>query len=156
MRVTFAGHSLIPSKNQIRELIKEQLQQIIAKEEHVTFYLGGIGDFDTLCADICRELRMEHHKIELVYISPYFTSSEQKKIKKMQEIHLYDASIYPPIERVPPKFAILKRNEWMIENSDIVIAYVNCGHGGAYRSLRIAKRKNKPIINIYDQCHKNK
>ena len=78
------------------------------------------------------------------------TISEQEKIKEMLNYGLYDSSIYPPIEKVPPKFAISKRNEWMITNSDLIIAYVNHNYGGAYKTLEIAKRRKKKIINIYD------
>ena len=59
-----------------------------------------------------------------------------------------DTSIYPPIENVPLKFAISKRNEWMMTNADIIIAFVNRGYGGAYKSLQAAKRRKKKIINI--------
>ena len=34
----------------------------------------------------------------------------------------YDDVIFPPLESVPRKFAVLKRNEWMVEEADLVIA----------------------------------
>ena len=71
-------------------------------------------------------------------------------IKEMQENGFCDTSIYPPIERVPLRFAISKRNEWMMENADLIIAYITHSYGGAYKSLRVAKRKKKKIINIFD------
>ena len=74
--------------------------------------------------------------------------AEQAKIKEMQTSRLYDASIYPPIENTPPRFAISKRNEWMMTNADLIIVYVNHNYGGAYQSLQVAKRKKKEIINI--------
>ena len=83
-------------------------------------------------------------------MSPYISLSEQEKIKEMQNSGLCDTSIYPPIENTSPRFAIIKRNEWMMLNADIVIAYVEREYGGAYRSLQIAKRKKKKIINICD------
>jgi len=68
----------------------------------------------------------------------------------MNRCGLCDMSIYPPIENVPLRFAILKRNEWMMKNADLIIAYVKRNYGGAYKSLQVAKRKKKKIINIYD------
>ena len=38
----------------------------------------------------------------------------------------------------------------MVTNADIIIAYVNRNYGGAYKSLQVAKRKGKKIINIYN------
>ena len=150
MTITFAGHSLITSIDCIKEMVKEQIRNIIIDSEMVICYLGGYGDFDNICALACKELKREYSGIEVVYIAPYISLSEQAKIKEMQSWGLCDSSIYPPIENVPPRFAISKRNEWMIENADLIIAYVDHNFGGAYKSLQVAKRKKKKIINLYD------
>ena len=150
MTITFAGHSFISSKNKVKEMIKEQIRNNIIDVRLVTCYIGGYGDFDEICARACRELKAEYDNIEVVYVTPYISLSEQAKIKEMQRYALCDTSIYPPIENVPLRFAILKRNEWMMTNADLVIAYVNRSYGGAYKSLQAAKRKKKKIINIYD------
>ena len=150
MIITFVGHSLVPSLNKVKEIVKEKIRSNIIDTKSVSFYLGGYGDFDKICAQACRELKQEYIGIEVVYVTPYMSFSEQAKIKEMQSGGLYDTSIYPPIENVPPKFAISKRNEWMIINADLIIAYVDHSHGGAYQSLQVAKRKKKKIINICD------
>ena len=149
MIISFVGHSVISSSGIVKEMVKEQLRNIIGQEKAFC-YLGGYGDFDRLCACACRELKQERVFIELVYVTPYISLSEQEKIKSMQKVGLYDSSVYPPIENVPLRFAVLKRNEWMMSNADIVIAYVNRNYGGAYKSLLIARRKQKKIINICD------
>lgn len=153
MTISFAGHASIPSKVTVKEVVKEKIRNNITDGEVITCYLGGYGDFDEICACACRELKKEYKdraNVELVYVTPYFSLSEQSKIKEMQSLGLYDSSIYPPIESTPPRFAISKRNEWMITNADLVIAYVNHNHGGAYKSLQVAKRKQKKTINICD------
>lgn len=150
MIVSFAGHSAISSKSKIKELVKEQLRNHIINAEPITCYLGGYGDFDEICTCACKELKQESINIELVYITPYLHLSEQAKMKEMQAYGLYDTTIYPPIENTPPRYAILKRNEWMMTNADIVIVYINHTYGGAYRSFQVAKRKKKKIINICD------
>lgn len=35
----------------------------------------------------------------------------------------YDYLLYPSIENVPYRFAIAKRNEWMVEQADIIVSY---------------------------------
>lgn len=52
------------------------------------------------------------------------------------------------IEKTPPKFAIIKRNEWMIDKSDFLIAYVEHNWGGAYRTLEYAKKQSYTNIVI--------
>lgn len=150
MIISFTGHSRIPFGNQVKAAIIEQLRHVLKKNEPTVCYLGGYGDFDLICASACRELKIEYDRIELVYVSPYMTQSEQAKIKSLLDMGLYDASVYPPLESVPPKFAISKRNEWMMTNADVVIAYVNHSSGGAYRSLKVAKAKGKIIVNLGD------
>ncbi len=150
MIIAFTGHSFVFSYNETKERVKEQILKNIVECEHVICYHGGHGNFDDICAIACKELKQENFKIELVYVTPYISLSEQAKIKELQALGLCDTSIYPPIENVPPKFAISKRNEWMMTNADLVIAYVNRNYGGAYNSLQIAKRRNKKIINICD------
>ena len=148
MIIAFAGHSFISSFERTKEMVKEQIRNSIAYEKKAIFYLGGYGDFDEVCAYACRELKQEFDFIERIYVTPYISLIEQGKIKEMQNQGLCDMSIYPPIEKVPPRFAISKRNEWMMEKADLVIAYVKRDYGGAYKSLEFAKRKKKKIINL--------
>ena len=155
MIITFAGHSSVSSPQKVKKIVKEQIQSSIVGAELVTCYIGGYGDFDDICACACRELKQKYGNIEIIYVTPYMNSSQMAKIKDMQRFGLCDGSTYPPIEKVPLRFAIAKRNEWMIKESDLVIAYVNREYGGAYKSFRVAKRKGKKIINICDLLSKD-
>ncbi len=150
MIISFAGHSAVSSMDRLKELAKEIIRKNIVDVENVVCYIGGYGEFDEICAQACRELKAEGEVIEVVYVSPYLTLSEQEKIKQLLIYGLYDSSIYPPIENVLPRFAILKRNEWMIKNADLIIVYITHTHGGAYKSLQVARQKKKRIINISD------
>ncbi len=62
---------------------------------------------------------------------------------------MYDSVIIPnEISEAHPKNAISLRNRWMIENSDLVIAYVNRKGGGAYKAIEYANKINKQVINF--------
>ena len=150
MIITFVGHARVSASNKVKDMVKAEIRKNIKNDRSVSCYLGGYGDFDDICACACRELKQEYAGIEVVYIAPYITISEQAKIKELRKNGLYDNSIYPPIENAPLRLAIPKRNEWMVTNADLIIAYVNYGYGGAYRSLQVAKRRKKKIINICD------
>lgn len=56
-------------------------------------------------------------------------------------------TMYPEIEG-HPKFAIERRNRWMIEGSEYCLCYINHTWGGAYKLAKLAKRCGKTIINI--------
>lgn len=129
--------------------IKEQLKNIlvseIIKNPTCKFYLGGYGDFDVLCLRTLRDLKADFPEIELIFITPYLDKNYSKL--EFAKYH-YDDVIFPPLESVPRKSAILKRNEWMVNEADLVIAYVMYSWGGAAKTLEYAKRKKKTIINL--------
>ena len=52
------------------------------------------------------------------------------------------------LEDVPPKYAILKRNKWMLNNADYVVTYVTRIYGGAADFKRLAEKKDKKVIEI--------
>ncbi|MCI8418964.1 MAG: hypothetical protein HFF79_00435 [Oscillospiraceae bacterium] len=47
---------------------------------------------------------------------------------------------------VPPRFAILRRNQWMVEAADVLISGVLYDWGGAAKTLDHARKKRKVII----------
>ena len=148
MIITFIGHRSIIINDIISNKIKNAITEVISNETSVKFYCGGYGKFDEICASICRKIKANNKNCEIILITPYFTISQQTKIKALLCEKLYDAVIYPPIENYSPRFAITKRNEWMIKNSDIIIAYVSHDYGGAYKSLKYAQKQNKIIMNL--------
>ena len=90
-------------------------------------------------------MKADFPEIELIFITPYLDKNYSKL--EFAKYH-YDDVIFPPLESVPLKFAILKRNEWMVDEADLVIAYVMYSWGGATKTLEYAKRKKKTIINL--------
>lgn len=145
MIITFCGHSQVIFTDEEKSLLRNILVDEINKSPTCKFFLGGYGDFDSLCLRTLRELKKEFQDIELIFITPYLDKNYSKL--EFAKNH-YDDVIFPPIESVPRKFAILKRNEWMAEQADLVIAYVMYSWGGAAKTLEYAKRKKKRIINI--------
>lgn len=148
MIITFVGHSSLANTDLLAENVRGTIEKNIEHEENVSFYCGGYGDFDNVCAKVCAELKSEIRKCEVVLVTPYITESFQGKLQMYKESNLYDSIVYPPIENTPLKYAISVRNNWMIDKADIIIAYVKYTFGGAYKSLGYARRKKKKIINL--------
>ena len=151
MTITFCGHSNCLFSDEEKEKLKQLLIKEIRKNPTCKFYLGGYGDFDSLCLRTLRELKKEFQSIELIFITPYLDKNYSKL--EFAKYH-YDDVIFPPLESVPRKFAILKRNEWMVNEADLVIAYVMYSWGGAAKTLEYAKRKKKTIINLAEKTYK--
>lgn len=135
MVVTFCGHRRLQDKDKVKAWLESTLAELI-KQGADTFYLGGYGDFDNLSADVLRNLKRTNPNIRLAFIVPYLGRTGEG----------YDETIYPELENVPPRFAISKRNEWMVQKSDIVVTYITHTYGGAFQTFNFANRKRKKII----------
>jgi len=145
MTVTFCGHSDFSFKDSDKEKLKDLLIKLVVKFPTCKFYLGGYGNFDALCFSTLKEIKKDFPNIELIFITPYLNNNYGKlNLAKNQ----YDNIIFPPLENSLPKFAISKRNEWMVDNSDLLIAFVHHGFGGASKTLDYAKRKKVNYYNL--------
>ena len=148
MIITFFGHSEIYDVGCIYKNVKKAIIENTKNIDKIIFYCGGYGAFDSLCARACRSMCDFRTDCEVVFVSPYISQSHKSKIENIMDTKLYDSILYPPLENVPLKFAISKRNEWMANQADLIIAYVEYTYGGAYKALEYAKKKEKHIINL--------
>ena len=147
MIITFCGHSNYSFDDTVKEKLRGLLLQNIRKNPNCKFYLGGYGNFDSLCLSILKELKANFPDIELLFITPYLN----KEYSKLETAKLYyDGIIYPPLENVPPRFCISRRNEWMVDEANLVIAFVKYSWGGAAKTLEYAKRKKVPFYNLVE------
>ena len=120
MTVTFFGHRNAPKE--IEAKICTTLEELIARGAE-KFYVGNNGDFDYMVLEKLPDNRDK------------FTD--------------YSISIYPEeIDGAPPRFAIDRRNKWMVDNSDCVVTYVNRGYGGAAKFKEYAEKRGKTVINL--------
>ena len=145
MIITFCGHADCLSSPTLADEILSAIKKI-ARDEAVSFYLGGYGRFDNIALECCIEYKKTHPVSNLFFITPYLTESYLKSRPCFFEY--FDEILYPGLEKTPPRYAILKRNEWMVENADFVIAYVIHGWGGAAKTFRHVLAMEKPYINL--------
>lgn len=107
-----------------------------------TFYVGNQGEFDTLVRSTLKQLRLLYPHIRYAVVLAYLPTE-----RKEYEDHA--DTMYPEgIEKGPPKFAIERRNRWLVNASDYCICYIHHTWGGAYKFVQLAKRKGKTVINI--------
>lgn len=137
MNVTFCGHAKILNQNSVQTWLFEVTQALIEQGATI-FYLGGYGAFDELAAWVLRRQKQTHPHIKLILVRPY--------LHRNMEDFGYDDCIYPPLGSVPPRFAIPKRNQWMVQQSNVVVAYVLHDWGGAAATLRYARQKKKIVL----------
>ena len=143
MTCCFFGHSDCPFG--IRPIIRVQIEKMMEESAKVKFYVGNHGQFDGMVRGIMKELISKGKKVDYSVVLAYIPGQKYEFDLPDQ----YADTIYPDgLENVPQRFAICKRNDWMIDNSDTVICYVVNHFGGAYTYTEKARRKGKRIINI--------
>ena len=141
MTVTFCGHREIDDSERVRAWLTETVTALIGQGADL-FYIGDSGAFDRMAAGVVHELKAVYPKIQSVLVLAY--------LDRPADLRLFDRSTYPPLETVPLRFAISRRNRWMVDASDCVVACVRYGWGGAAQTLDYAVRRNKQIIRYAD------
>ena len=136
---TFIGHKDFTFKYYSK--LCEAIENLILSERVNEFYVGTNGAFDRSAYRALCDLEKKY-KIRINVITAYLNQKDLS-VYKQNEI------IFPEIlEKTPYRYAINKRNFYMIEKSQYMICYMNHTFSNTYNFVnRAAKRKLK-IINI--------
>ena len=119
----------------VRGAIEELIQQGVEE-----FLVGHQGQFDGMVRRCLKSLKVQYPQIKYWVVLAYLPT-EKREYEDMSD------TIYPEIEG-HPKFAIERRNRYLIDNANIIICYVNRLCGGAYKFARMAKRRGLTVINL--------
>ena len=154
MIVTFCGHGKINAgRDEIRAQLSEAVEMLI-QEGATLFTVGGYGDFDWMAASVLHVLKGCYPHIQSILVLAYLNREqdwdEERREAWEKDLKLFDGTVYPPLENVPKRLAIVRRNTWMVDEADVVVAYVRHSWGGAAKTLEYAQRKGKRIILLGD------
>ena len=142
----FIGHRQIPSAAE--ENVRNAAEAFLLETERAVFLTGGMGAFDTAASRAVRSLKMQYPRRE---ISLRLILPSMRYVPKPEYMFLYE-DLYDEIlvceasDGAHFKAMIGIRNRWMIDQADLVIAYVRYDYGGAYQALNYAKRQGKRIL----------
>ena len=146
MIVTFCGHRDFVETAEAENQLTMFLEKYARENVRLVCYNGGYGNFDYFAAKCVQRMQEQYSNIRNCLVLPYIDQPFLERIEIFK--NHFNETIYPPLESVPRKYAIIRRNEWMVDSADIVIAYVTYSWGGAARTLEYARRKKKNIIQI--------
>lgn len=142
--VCFAGHRYEWQNLGVERKLEQTIINLIEKG-YLIFYVGDMGYFDKLSVRLLFKLKRFYPHIKIYKILVYY---HQDNVKWWLP-SFYDGSILPDIEHCHPKAKIIKRNEWVVDNSDVVVCHIyDTLNSGAYRTVKYAQKKNKKIIQI--------
>lgn len=138
---TFFGHRDCPPS--IKPKLLEVLVGLIEQRSVNQFYVGRQGAFDAMVRSTLRELVETYPRIS------YAVVLEMLPRRRDEAVWDFSDTIFPEgLETVPPRFAISRRNEWMLKRADYVVAYITHSWGGAAQYADKAVRQGKIVLNL--------
>lgn len=130
---TFFGHR--DCSESIRIELYNTIERIITEKGCRLFYVGNHGNFDRFVSKAIDDLKKKYN-IEVYIVLAYMPMHESKT-------YTHKTVLPEGIEAVPKKVAIIYRNRWMVDKSDIVLTHVNSIYGGAAKFKEYAIKKGK-------------
>lgn len=140
---TFFGHRDCPAD--IRPRLRAAVVELIEGHGVDTFYMGRQGTFDAMARSVLRELTEVYPHISSAVVLERLPGSCGTRD--------FSDAIFPEgLETVPPRFAISKRNNWMLKQADFVVTYITHNWGGTVQYAEKAQRRGKRVLNLAENC----
>ncbi len=140
MTVTFFGHGDAPES--LGEALYQTLLELVCKEGASNFLVGTHGNFDRLALLSLKRLKKQYSHIRHTVVLAYMPQGKQEFCDET------DTLIPSAVVGVPPRFAIDKRNGFMLDQSDVLITYVVRSWGGAAKYKKMALSRGKRVIEL--------
>jgi len=176
MNISFTGHR--PNKlggydwnSKLNQELIKKLEQVILDQLNsdlveVNFIFGGALGIDQMAFDICERniSKFPNCKIRLILALPFEKQDSNWIGKTDKERYAHQKSIADKIVYVDaiPKYSfkgiplgeyhpakMQLRNQWMVDNSDRVIAVFDGSKGGTANCINYAKKKKKFIVILH-------
>ena len=138
MKCCFFGHRDATPK--VKEAIKSTVV-ILINEGITDFYVGNNGKFDYYVQQTLGEIISEGYDIKTTVVLSYL---DEKAMWLDQKRTLYPDGL----EETPLRFAIPKRNDYMINISQIAIIHVRHSFSNSHKLCEKAKKKGLRVIEI--------
>ena len=135
---TFFGHR--DCQDEIKPKLRAVLADLIENHNVDMFYVGHQGQFDAIVHRVLKELKAEYPTVNYAVVLAYMPS------EKTEYDDYSDTMLPEGIESVHPRYAISWRNDWMIKQSDYVVAYITHTWGGAYQYVEKARKNGRCVI----------
>ena len=135
---TFFGHKDCPES--IKEKLYSAIEELIGQGVDM-FYVGSQGRFDAMARDCLRRIGTVYPHIRYAVVLAYLPTGNTSE-------DLSDTMYPEGMEAGPRRYAIDRRNRWMIGVSEYAVCYVRHGWGGAAKYAALAIRRGKHVVDL--------
>lgn len=149
--VSFFGHRVIEDPLLIEQRLERLIRKLVKEKEYVEFLIGRDGEFDQTASSVIRRCKriVRDDNSAHVWVLPYptaeFRDNEESFREYYDEIEICGTSADGHF-----KGAHQARNRAMVDRSHLVVFCIQHDSGGAWQTMKYAKKQGKPYININD------
>lgn len=117
----FIGHRKISTNFELINKLSETIELLITKRNVNTFLFGCNSEFDDLCYEMVSELKEKYPNIKRIYVRAKYPYISENYMNCLLE--QFEDTYYPQSVLNSGKASYVKRNQEMIDKSDICIFY---------------------------------
>lgn len=162
--VCFIGHRKIDETPELRERVKNILQNLIESGTK-NFIFGDHSEFNSLCYELVTKLKEKHPEIKRIHFRKDYEDTDDYTMQFL--ITGFEESICPKGVGSAGNAGYIERNEAMIKQSDVCVFYYCENYlpprrkkskrdltdyqpkSGTALAYAYAKRKNKKVLNCF-------
>ena len=151
-KICFTGHRNIKITPGIKFKLSEVIENFIKKGVE-DFYAGGAIGWDMLCETTVLKLKKNYPQIKLYLILPCPPEQQTKGWSDSNKIIYNNILSSADSEICSLSYyngCMAKRNQRLVDLSDICICYCKNFRSGSGQTIRMAEKKGLEIINLAD------
>ena len=165
---SFFGHRKIDIYDNLKQRVKECIENLIENSNVQTFLFGSKSNFNDLCHTVVSELKEKYPTIKRISYTckseGCILENEREQLKKIYsrflnvDIHLlgFEEEFEHKTKYTAGRASYVERNQAMINDSNFCVFYFNKDYvpstktkSGTKLAYEYATKKNKKIINLF-------
>lgn len=139
MNCMLFGHADAPDS--LKSALEAAIIKVSEENDNVEFLVGNNGNFDFLAQSLMEKLKNNGIKIDYTIILSHI---DERPLNRCYEQSLFPMELATTI----PKYAISKRNNWIIKHSVLAICYVSSIASNSFKTLSKFKKRGVKVINL--------
>ena len=147
--VSFFGHRVIEDPLLIEQRLEMLIRKLMKEKEYVEFLVGRDGEFEQIVSSTIRRCKrtVRNDNSAHVWVLPYptadFRDNEDAYREYYDEIEICGTSAGGHI-----KGAYQTRNRELVDRSNLVVFCIQRESGGAWQTMKYAKKRGVSYINL--------
>lgn len=150
MICAFFGNRDVYLSAQKKKRLEALIEKLIVEEVVTHFWVCREGIFDRTAKNTVLELKRKYPYITIDEIGARRIDPEDDEFFDPSTRKLYNYSIPEEVSLSLSRFAICRRNDYILKHADIFICHVLSICGKSYQYMKKAERKGKRVINLCD------